>query len=672
MQCEYPRSATLSIRGPVLPTLVREVPRWYLSAQEGHVQQVDDQTKALTAAGLNLIAQALTIYDQDLRLVVSNAPFQQMFDLPSTLVSPGAPFEDTIRHLASRGEYGTVEDIDAFVAERVEQALAFLPHYMERTRANGRTISVEGSPLPQGGWVTVYTDITRTKQQEALLRARSDALSDQVLAHSEELAATNRQLAAMITRLEETKRQLTDSESRMRLTTEMVPAHIAHLDASGHYTYSNRRLNEVMPGRPASIIGLHIREVLGEAGFACVEEPLAKAFARVASTFEFTDELSARRIRAAFTPDTRGGVYIMSMDVTEETQTRVALQQTRKREIAAQTVSGLAHDFSNLLTIILGMQSKLGRLPALPRDAAALVDGTLAAARRGGHLLSAIADMTGPRAQRPGAVDLDYLLRDIRLLAASNLPKDVSFAALNEAPGVTVLLDPGQVQDGLLNLVLNARDACGAAGRIELRQRLVHDTWVEWVVEDSGAGFSDRALIHGTDPFFTTKGTEGTGLGLSMVYDMARSAGGSLRLENAPDGGARVTMRLPYRLPMPETAGLVLLVEDRDDLRALVRDMLMQLGHSVIEAASADEAMALIADLPDIALVLSDVQLEGEATGIDLAHRLAGQMPLVLMTSLPEQHDLFRAAQKAATVLRKPFGAADLALLITPKDSDAA
>lgn len=95
-------------------------------------------------------------------------------------------------------------------------------------------------------------------------------------------------------------------------------------------------------------------------------------------------------------------------------------------------------------------------------------------------------------------------------------------------------------------------------------------------------------------------------------------------------------MRLPYRPAVAATTGLVLLVEDADDLRALVRDMLMGLGHSVIEAASADEATALLADLPDIALILSDIQLVGEATGLDLAKRLpADAPPLVLMTSLP-------------------------------------
>lgn len=629
------------------------------------MQITDNQTKAMTSAGLNLIAQALTIYDQDLRLAVCNSPFQTMFDLPAPLVTPGATFQDTIRHLASRGEYGQVDDIDTFVTERVEIARAFEPHYMERTRANGRTISVEGSPLPQGGWVTVYTDITATKQQELLLRARSDALSTQVLTHAEQLSATNRELAAMITTLEETKRQLTESEARTRLTTEMMPAHIAHVNSSGHYTYSNRRLSSVIPGRPSNIVGLHISTALGQSAHSRIAPALAQAYGGTAAVKEFTDNDSARRIRAAFTPDTRGGVYILSMDVTEETQNRVALQQTRKRELAAQMISGLAHDFSNLLTIILGMQSRLGRLPDLPSEAAPLIEGTLTAARRGGTLLSSIADVTGPRAMRPTATDLGILLDDLVTLATPTLPPDVLLSVQNLVPDTPVLIDKGKVQDSLLNLILNARDACGASGTITLSQHLVHDTWIEWRIQDSGPGFSASALEHGFDPFFTTKGSEGSGLGLSMVYDMTKTAGGDLRLANASEGGAKVILRLPYRVAMAATTGLVLLVEDEDDIRATVRDMLMSLGHSVIEASSADEATALLADLPDIASVVSDIQLTGEATGLDLAARIGTNMPLVLMTSLPADHALFHTAQTLAPVLRKPFDAADLAALIS-------
>jgi CheY-like chemotaxis protein len=231
-----------------------------------------------------------------------------------------------------------------------------------------------------------------------------------------------------------------------------------------------------------------------------------------------------------------------------------------------------------------------------------------------------------------------------------------------------VLLDKVMVQDSLLNLILNARDACGSSGQITLSQRRVHDTWVEWVMQDSGPGFSAKALENGVDPFFTTKGSEGSGLGLSMVYDLTKSAGGDLRLSNADSGGAQVVLRLPYRAAMHATTGLVLLVEDDDDLRAGLRDMLMGLGHSVIEATSADEATALLADLPDIAMVLSDIQLMGEATGLDLARRVKRKLPFILMTSLPKDHAMFLTAQTLAPVLHKPFTSQDLAALITPTE----
>ena len=144
----------------------------------------------LMQSGLNLIGQALSIFDADLRLAVANRQYQAMFDLPDNLTRPGAFFEDTIRHLVLRGEYGLQDDPDEAVRLRVDQARTFQPHYMERERPGGRWISVEGAPLPQGGWVTVYTDITEVKLQEKMLRARSVELSDRVLSNSERLAQT--------------------------------------------------------------------------------------------------------------------------------------------------------------------------------------------------------------------------------------------------------------------------------------------------------------------------------------------------------------------------------------------------------------------------------------------------------------------------------------------------
>ena len=114
-------------------------------------------TYAMTRAGLNLIQQALSIYDENLNLVVCNRRFGEMFQLPSQLLKRGAKFRDTIQYLVDHGEYGPVEDVAAFVQEKIDTARAFEPHYVERVRANGEVISVEGAPLSQGGWVTVLS-----------------------------------------------------------------------------------------------------------------------------------------------------------------------------------------------------------------------------------------------------------------------------------------------------------------------------------------------------------------------------------------------------------------------------------------------------------------------------------------------------------------------------------
>ncbi|AHM03186.1 Sensory box histidine kinase/response regulator [Roseibacterium elongatum DSM 19469] len=634
-------------------------------------------TDHLTRAGLNLIQQALSIYDADLRLAVCNRPFQTMFGLPERLVSPGARFDETVRWLAAHGEYGEVEDIDGFVRDRVEAARAFMPHYMERRRSNGRTISVEGSPLPEGGWVTVYTDITAAKRQETLLRARSEELSDQLLSHTEELTRTNRRLEATIGQLEEAKRQLTEMEARIRLTTEMTPAHIARLDTDGVYTYTNRRLSSVMPGRRSDVVGLCYLDVMGEVTGARLRPAFEAALAGEASVLEYDDAGSGRRIRTAFTPDRADpegpitGVYLLSTDMTEEAQTRAALAQTHKRELAAQLTSGLAHDFANLLTIILGLQGRLEKMP-LPHGAHELTSATRMAARRGGTLLDKIARMSGPRDIKAGPVVLRDFLDSFAPLARAALTPEITLTIDNRIAPPALMLDAGSLQDSLLNLVLNARDAIGnRPGRIEITLRSQQDTWLEIAVQDTGPGFSDIALEKATAPFFTTKGDEGSGLGLSMVYDLTKLAGGKVALANAPAGGAVVTLRLPLRPAKAEARPmLVLLVDDDAELRAGVRDLLIGLGHQVIEAASAEEALTL-AEIPGIDWVLSDLRL-GEMDGLDLLSGLATRHPglrLALMTSAPESDARRRAAAARWPVLSKPVDAPHLLYLLSIEDA---
>ncbi|MQQ08068.1 response regulator [Epibacterium sp. SM1979] len=621
---------------------------------------------AMTEAGLNLIAQALSIYDANLRLAVSNQRFQDMFDLPQALVTSGARFEDTIRFIAQSGDYGPIEDLDEFVAQRVAQAQTFDPHYFERRRPNGQVISVEGAPLPQGGWITVYTDITRTKRIEEMLRSRSEELSDQLIAHTEELSATNRKLASSISALEVAKHEVATNERRIRLTAEMMPAHIAHLDSDGVYTFTNRRLSSVFPGRPTEILGMHISQALGPMAFGKIEPHLIAAYKGERPVFEFNEDHDSRRIRVALTPDGAGGVYVLSMDVTEETQARVALQQTRRRDMAAQMTNGLAHDFSNLLTVILGIQSKMAKMD-LGAEAAQLIRATQSAAERGGRLLHRISQMTGHRPLRPQATDLAALLEELKILASPSLPRGMGLSVVNHTKPQPLLLDAGKLQDAVLNLILNARDACGSGGQITVSAHEVGRTWIEISVTDTGPGFSAEALELGLNPFFTTKGSNGSGLGLSMVYDMVKLNGGDMQLGNTISG-ASVTLRLPLRLAPEAKGGMALLVEDSADLRATYRAMLDDLGYMVVEAETAADGRALARDLPEIVLILSDIKLKGSETGLDLLEGLApDHVPVILMTSAATSDSIFRAALKKAPVLQKPFTTEQLAALIRPE-----
>ena len=253
--------------------------------------QSEETTAKLALAGLNLIQQALSIYDSDLRLAVCNRRFQEMFDLPQALVTPGAPFRghDPLsgrtrriwrRRRPRSGSCRTGSTRPAPSSRITWNAPA-------PTAARSRS---KARPCRRAAGSRVYTDITEIKRQEALLRARSEELSEQVLAHAEELAQTNRELAATNAALEEAKRELTEMEARTRLTTEMMPAHIAHAGPRpGATPIRTGACRPVMPGGPSNIVGLTRRR---GAGGRCLARGSSRMLDRAcdgeASVFEFT------------------------------------------------------------------------------------------------------------------------------------------------------------------------------------------------------------------------------------------------------------------------------------------------------------------------------------------------------------------------------------------------
>lgn len=632
------------------------------------MQHSADHIQQLTSAGLNLITQAISIYDNDLCLAVANDRFQKMFDLPVRLITVGARFEDTIRYLVERGDYGPVDDIETFIAERLIQAQAFEPHYFERTRPNGMTISVEGVPLRQGGWVTVYTDISTVKRQEDLLRNHSANLSEALLSRSEELSRTNRALLAMVKTLEEAKRNLTDSQDRLNLTNAMTPAHIARVDPDGVYTYSNQKLHTILPSQSSDVIGKHLSEALGEDAYTHISPGFERALKGEAPVLEFSDEKSSRHVRIAFTPeidrnDQVIGVYLLSTDVTEEVSARQALVHARRRELAAQLTSGLAHDFNNLLTIILGQQGRLATQPDLPPAQQEISQIIRSAAFRGAALIEDLSKVDAKRELEIRAVNIPSLLDNFTLLAHAALPADAALTIVNDLTDTDLMLDAGFAQDALLNLVLNAGEAMAGPGSVTLKLQRDENGALLILVRDTGPGFTDHALSNALAPFYTSKrGKPGRGLGLSTAFDFAKSSGGRIHLSNAKTGGAEVRLRLPYQTPPQDPPGLILLVEDDAHLRKTIRAQLRDLGHAVIETDNVPEAVRL-AKVPGVTLVLTDVMLANGGTGLGLSDALstAGlDLPLRAITGLPVNDPIRQALADKHPVMNKPFTLAAL------------
>ncbi len=399
-----------------------------------------------------------------------------------------------------------------------------------------------------------------------------------------------------------------------------------------------------------------------------------------------------------------GETYVVAVghDVTRERQEREARERARRLEELGRLAGGVAHDFNNLLTI-MGSYAELLQADAAtgvadPDDAVQIRRAVEAAA----SLTQRLVAFSRHQPVVPRRVDLGATVRAARRLLEP-LVGDRNTLALVLAPTVPpILADPGQVEQVLLNLVVNARDALQddpAGGQITIRTgtRVVEPTearralgvegvpgrYVTLTVADTGRGMDAATLARIFEPFFTTKPAEqGTGLGLAVVHGIVRQAGGVVVAESAPGRGTTITLYWPEvaavaaDAPAPsatrlagDRAARVLVVDDQAPVRAVVRRVLTQAGYTVTEARDGAEALALVeaaAAEPD--LVLSDVvmpRMDGHA----LAERLATlrpEVPVLLMSGYVE-HDAALASlpNLVPRLLAKPFTAAELVATVS-------
>ena len=367
-----------------------------------------------------------------------------------------------------------------------------------------------------------------------------------------------------------------------------------------------------------------------------------------------------------------------------------ALQQARRMEAIGQLASGVAHDFNNMLTAVIGNVDRIATDRHAPRQIRQLAEAALRAAHRGSSLTAQLLAFARRQPLHPKAVRIDELL-DTTLPLIKDAVGEAINVSCKLAPELSAIrIDPGQFEAALLNLALNARDAMPDGGTLRIEARNVSvekgeaerrtipsGDYVVVEISDTGVGMRGDMARRAFEPFFTTKEAgKGTGLGLSMVYGFVRQSGGTAEIESGVGNGTTIRLYFPCsektvsREPLPTIAypamsrnASILVVEDQDEVRQLLSASLEEFGHDVSTARSAEEAIELLGQDARIEVLVTDIILPGRMTGLDLVRKARELMPdlKILTISGNASEEAIRASYlDRCAFLPKPFRPSDL------------
>lgn len=382
------------------------------------------------------------------------------------------------------------------------------------------------------------------------------------------------------------------------------------------------------------------------------------------------------------------GFVVVTRDITEQRGLEERLRQSQKMEAIGQLAGGIAHDFNNLLTAILGYSDWLAQDIDPTDRRRGHVDEIQKAAERAAGLTRQLLTFSRGQMLQPDVINLSRLVGDLLPMLGRMIGEHIEVVGETSAKVSPILADQTQIEQVVLNLALNARDAMPDGGRLTISTENVwlsdadarHDVapgpYVLLSVEDTGVGMEPETLSHIFEPFFTTKEPgRGTGLGLATVYGIVRQMAGALRVESSVGRGTVFRIYLPETQsraePTVQTVEVdlsgtetILLVEDDEAVRNYIRQVLERQGYVVVEAADQVEALAAVqAHHGPIDLILSDV-LMPRGTGPELVRALAEVLPKVPALFISGYADVALARQvtfpKASHFLQKPFSADEL------------
>jgi PAS domain S-box-containing protein len=381
-------------------------------------------------------------------------------------------------------------------------------------------------------------------------------------------------------------------------------------------------------------------------------------------------------------------------EVTERSKAEEQLRQVQKMEAVGQLTGGIAHDFNNMLAVILGGLNLLQRkLKKGETDVERFVEGAIDGAQRAAALTQRLLAFSRQQPLAPEPMNANRMVSGMSELLARTLGEQISVETVLTAGLWQVKADPGQLENAILNLSVNARDAMPNGGRltIETSNAFVDDAfakefaigpgqYVLIAVADTGAGMSRDVIGKAFDPFFTTKSVgKGTGLGLSQVYGFVRQSGGHVKIYSEVDVGTTVKIYLPrYYGEATETevkanptatyrglpTEIIMVVEDEDRVRAVSVEALTELGYGVIEASRPSEALRKLEDGPKIALLFTDVVMP-EMSGrelADMARKMHPDLKVLYTTGYTRNAIVHNGILDPGTsLLTKPFSLDELA-----------
>jgi two-component system cell cycle sensor histidine kinase/response regulator CckA len=488
------------------------------------------------------------------------------------------------------------------------------------------------------------------------------------------------------------------AEARYQLVSEHVSDLVSVHDEEGRFVYVSPAHQRVLGIDPEGLLGKTTTEFVHPDDLPLLSASFRKALVEgkgAAVTRIRMAEGGYRWFHVGMSrvdqEEGQGGVIALSArDITEQRELSEALEATRRMESLGRLAGGVAHDFNNLLMVIQSASDLASS--QLPNDHPAQVD--LSDVRRAAERASALTQQLLTFARRQvlpsdSSSVVSKVVRDLVPILTRLCGPDILFEAQIESPRREVEASPVQLEQLLMNLCANARDAMPNGGRLGLRVRdrtlasseladLKPGPYVEITVEDTGVGMTPEVQARMFEPFFTTKPVgRGTGLGLATVFGLVSQLGGNISVRSELGRGTTFTILLPEALGWPahESSKVgkvadfgesldVLVVEDEDAVRALVVRILNNAGHRVVEASSIEEAIeAAKAPGAEFNAVVTDVVL-GSGDGISALERITSLHPkaavVVVSGFSPSPERVAALSARGAEFLAKPFGAAAL------------